>query len=39
MYTVDGKVAGEVENPNTGEVVTVPEEQLNAGGMKATKIL
>ncbi|MBL2109596.1 hypothetical protein ELI59_29810, partial [Klebsiella pneumoniae] len=28
---------GEVKNPNTGEVITVPEEQLNAGGMKATQ--
>ena len=37
VYTVDGKVAGEVKNPNTGEVITVPEEQLNAGGMKATQ--
>ncbi|HFK1549370.1 DUF6612 family protein [Bacillus albus] len=37
VYTVDGKVAGEVKNPNTGEVINVPEEQLNAGGMKATQ--
>ncbi|MED1382744.1 hypothetical protein COL41_02165 [Bacillus mycoides] len=37
VYTVDGKVAGEVKNPNTGEVISVPEEQLNAGGMKATQ--
>lgn len=36
VYTVDGKVVGEVKNPNTGEVITVPEEQLN-GGMKATQ--
>ncbi|EEK80900.1 hypothetical protein bcere0009_1540 [Bacillus cereus R309803] len=37
VYTVDGKVAGQVKNPNTGEVISVPEEQLNAGGMKATQ--
>ena len=32
VYAVDGKVAGEVKNPNTGEVISVPEEQLNTGG-------
>lgn len=37
VYAVDGKVAGQVKNPNTGEVISVPEEQLNTGGMKATQ--
>lgn len=32
VYAVDGKVAGQVKNPNTGEVISVLEEQLNASG-------
>ena len=30
VYDVGGKVAGQVKNPNTGEVMSVPEEKLNA---------
>lgn len=37
VYDVAGKVAGQVKNPNTGEVMSVPEEQLNANGMNATQ--
>jgi len=37
VYDVGGKVAGQVKNPNTGEVMSVPEEQLNANGMNATQ--
>ncbi|PGB01449.1 DUF6612 family protein [Bacillus toyonensis] len=36
-YDVAGKIAGQVKNPNTGEVMSVPEEQLNANGMNATQ--
>lgn len=37
VYDVGGKVAGQVKNPNTGEVMSVSEEQLNANGMNATQ--
>ncbi|MDT3494609.1 hypothetical protein NLU03_09075 [Bacillus toyonensis] len=37
VYDVAGKIAGQVKNPNTGEVMSVPEEQLNANGMNATQ--
>ncbi|MFZ7804787.1 DUF6612 family protein [Bacillus thuringiensis] len=36
-YDVGGKIAGQLKNPNTGEVMSVPEEQLNANGMNATQ--
>ncbi|MGX5481367.1 DUF6612 family protein [Bacillus thuringiensis] len=35
VYDVGGKITGQVKNPNTGEVTSVPEEQLNANGMNA----
>lgn len=37
VYDVGGKIAGQLKNPNTGEVMSVPEEQLNANGMNATQ--
>ncbi|EJR55107.1 hypothetical protein IIO_05549 [Bacillus cereus VD115] len=37
VYDVGGQVTGQVKNPNTGEVMSVPEEQLNANGMNATQ--
>jgi hypothetical protein len=37
VYDVGGKVAGQVKNPNTGEVMSISEEQLNANGMNATQ--
>ncbi|OPA19553.1 DUF6612 family protein [Bacillus cereus] len=37
VYDVSGKIAGQLKNPNTGEVMSVPEEQLNANGMNATQ--
>ena len=37
VYEVGGKIAGQLKNPNTGEVMSVPEEQLNANGMNATQ--
>ena len=37
VYDVGGKIAGQVKNPNSGEVMSVPEEQLNANGMNATQ--
>ncbi|HFJ9464682.1 hypothetical protein PDN28_26900 [Bacillus cereus] len=37
VYDVGGKIAGQLKNPNTGEIMSVPEEQLNANGMNATQ--
>ncbi len=37
VYDVGGKIAGQLKNPNTGEVMSVPEEQLNANGMNGTQ--
>ncbi|PFU21409.1 DUF6612 family protein [Bacillus cereus] len=37
VYDVGGKIAGQLKNPNTGEVMSVPEEQLNANGMNTTQ--
>ncbi|MFF1291067.1 DUF6612 family protein [Bacillus thuringiensis] len=37
VYDVGGKIAGQLKKPNTGEVMSVPEEQLNANGMNATQ--
>ncbi|PFJ33525.1 hypothetical protein COL01_20520 [Bacillus thuringiensis] len=37
VYDEGGKIAGQLKNPNTGEVMSVPEEQLNANGMNATQ--
>ncbi|HHB1656351.1 TPA: hypothetical protein ACOQ0H_005640 [Bacillus cereus] len=37
VYDVGGKIAGQLKNPHTGEVMSVPEEQLNANGMNATQ--
>ncbi|MDG0933785.1 hypothetical protein P6U36_30350, partial [Bacillus paranthracis] len=37
VYDVGGKIAGQLKYPNTGEVMSVPEEQLNANGMNATQ--
>ncbi|PGW83002.1 DUF6612 family protein [Bacillus cereus] len=37
VYDMGGKIAGQLKNPNTGEIMSVPEEQLNANGMNATQ--
>lgn len=37
VFEVDGKIVGQVKNPNTGELMTIPNEQLNTGDLQVTK--
>ena len=37
IYGVNDKIVGQVKNPNTGEVISIPEEKLNISGMNAAK--
>ncbi|WP_242296769.1 MULTISPECIES: DUF6612 family protein [unclassified Bacillus cereus group] len=37
IYGVKDHIVGQVKNPNTGEVISIPEEKLNISGMNAAK--
>lgn len=38
-YEVDGKVAAQVKNPDTGELVTIPNDQFNVNDVMVSKNL